>query len=205
MKIELVSTEMKMGALKEAATGLGVTYRVGMTKEDLVEQINEAIVAQDPTVEVIEVDEKKLIGPVETQEVPEADKVEQEEKEKKELSKREQEALYVKELKQKPVVQAILDKAKTKADAIRALLAEGIERKYVARIMNIRYQMVYQVEQRMLAAKKLEEIKKQAMEVKDVIKEIGLEQAKESGEYSEELLVEVEKLLTKEGKEGEAE
>ncbi|UKM63153.1 Rho termination factor [Weizmannia phage Youna2] len=78
MKIELVSTEMKMGALKEAATGLGVTYRVGMTKEDLVEQINEAIVAQDPTVEVIEVDEKKLIGPVETQEVPEADKVEQE-------------------------------------------------------------------------------------------------------------------------------
>jgi len=214
-----VNEEMKMQEVKAAAKEVGVTYKVGMTKKELVTMVNDKIDSDgEGLVSEEEVNtelENMGIDPEEKQEEQPAEDTEEEsapliveedeqaetpaeegEEEKPKLTKREKEDLVIQGYKFDDEVNAILENGQSKADRIRALLQLGIERKHVAKLMGIRYQMVYQVQQRMLAKERQEELKAQARQYKDIIGDMPRSKAKE--EYSDELLAEVDKLFAEE-------
>lgn len=89
-------------------------------------------------------DEELAAQGIETGEEPAPVKTED-----KPLSKREMEEQVVAGIKNSVEFQEATADAKTKADAIRALLSIGYERKHIAKALDVRYQMVYQVEKRM--------------------------------------------------------
>lgn len=115
---------MKMNQLWSEAKELGIPFKVGMKKVDLIELI-EAKKAETPA------EEKKLTR-----------------KEKADIKES-----FLNELRADVEVQNILEANTSKSEKIRFLLDEGLDRAIVADLIEVRYQMVYQIAQRHEEAK----------------------------------------------------
>lgn len=204
MKPNRVSMEMKFNRLKEIAKELNIEFNpIGLKKEGLVKMINDEYKNQ----------EEAQQQEVEAQQAEEAKEVEEAVNGKKNKNKKGTESARATKRaeKEKIVSTLLLDEevkkhiaeAKTKADAIRALLNMGIERKYIAKVMNVRYQMVYQVQQRMLANERVKQLRDEARRHIDIIKNMDRKKAEE--EFGEDLLTAYDKIVAEEAKKSEQE
>lgn len=139
MKIMKANTEMKMGQLKEIAKEVGVQWKIGMTKETLVELINATTPADGVEVE-----------PIDQMTTEEVEQVEEENIEPKKKpantkSARTENEELLESLKQDVEVINVLESSVSKSEKIRYLLSEGLAKAIVAKLVDVRYQFVHNV------------------------------------------------------------